>query len=216
MIDQSRTTGNGEFIIVLDSVSRENEGDLILAAEDATTDKMAFMIRHTSGLVCCPVSSTLATHLALPQMVLNNTEVDGTAYTVSVDAAHASMTTGISAHDRALTCRALASSSSAAGSFRRPGHCFPLRARDQGVRERRGHTEATIDFCRLAGKRPAGALCELVLDGDEVEGRPERKNGDMMRADECLEFGKMWGIRVCTIDDLVEYMERQQLLNGKL
>ena len=216
MIDQSRTTGKGEFIIVLDSVCRENEGDLILAAEDATTDKIAFMIRHTSGLICCPVSSSLATHLALPQMVLNNTEVDGTAYTVSVDAAHASMTTGISAHDRALTCRALASSSSAADSFRRPGHCLPLRARDQGVMERRGHTEATIDFCRLAGKRPAGALCELVVDGDEVEGKPERRNGDMMRAGECLKFGKLWGIRVCTIDDLVEYIEGQQSSNGKV
>lgn len=201
---------------MLDSVSRENEGDLILAAEDATTDKMAFMIRHTSGLVCCPVSSAVATHLSLPQMVSHNTELDGTAYTVSVDAAHASMTTGISAHDRAVTCRTLASASSAPDSFRRPGHVFPLRARDRGVAERRGHTEATVEFCRLAGKRPVGALCELVLDGEEVEGRPERRNGDMMRAEECLKFGKTWGIRVCTIDDLVEYLEERQVLNGKV
>ncbi|MCJ1277039.1 hypothetical protein MMC21_004848 [Puttea exsequens] len=207
-------TETGQFIIVLDSTSRENEGDLIIAAEDATADKMAFMIRHTSGLVCCPVSSTLATYLSLPQMVLNNTEIDGTAYTVSIDAAHKDMTTGISAHDRAFTCRSLASENSTESSFRRPGHVFPLRAKDKGVRERRGHTEATIEFCRLASKRPAGALCELVLDGEEVEGRPERRYGDMMRASGCLTFGRKWGIRVCTIDDLVEYVEREHMTNG--
>lgn len=190
-------------------MSRENEGDLIIAAEDVTTEKMGFMIRHTSGLICCPVSSTLATCLSLPQMVLDNTEADGTAYTISVDASNAAMTTGISAHDRAWTCRTLASSSCTAASFRRPGHVFPLQARDRGVMERRGHTEATVDFCRLAGKRPAGAISELIADGEELEGRTERSDAGMLRRDGCLKFGKNWGIKVCTIEDLVEYLERQ-------
>ncbi|KAI4160353.1 MAG: hypothetical protein LQ342_005849 [Letrouitia transgressa] len=201
----------GYFIIVLDAPSRENEGDLIIAAQDVTTDKMAFMIRHTSGLVCAPVSSSLTSALALPQMVACNTEVDGTAYTVSVDAAVPSMTTGISAHDRAMTCRMLAEPKSSAIDFRRPGHVFPLQARDGGVRERKGHTEATIEFCRLSGKRHAGALCELVRDGEKVEGRTERRGGGMMRGAECLRFGKKWGIKVCTIEDLVGYLDEQDL-----
>ena len=167
------------------------------------------MVRHTSGLICTPLSSAMTTALSLPQMVLENTEADGTAYTISVDSADAAMTTGITAHDRAFTCRMLASASSAPASFRRPGHVFPLRARDGGVRERRGHTETTIEFCRLAGKRPAGALCELVEEGKEIEGQTEMKEVDMMRRDGCLKFGRKWGIKVCTIDDLVEYLERQ-------
>ena len=187
---------------------RENEGDLIIAAEDVTTEKMAFMVRHTSGLICTPLASSLTANLSLPQMVLKNTEVDGTAYTVSVDSADAAITTGISAHDRALTCRMLASPCSQPGSFRRPGHVFPLRARDGGVRERRGHTEATIELCRLAGKWPAGALCELVEEGQEIKGQTEMAEVDMMRRDGCLRFGKKWGIKVCTIDDLVDYLER--------
>ena len=200
----------GQFIIVLDSPSRENEGDLIIAAEDVTTDKMAFMVRHTSGLICAPVSSSLTSSLALPQMVFNNTEIDGTAYTISVDALEADMTTGISAHDRALTCRTLASSSSSPASFRRPGHVFPLEAKDGGVRERRGHTEATIEFCKLAGKVPAGAICELVMEGEEVDGMTVRREGGMMRRDGCLKFGRNWGIKVCTIEDLVDYLERER------
>ena len=211
------TTENGHFIIVLDSPTRENEGDLIIAAQDLTPEKMAFMIRHTSGLICCPLSSTLASHLALPLMVPDsrNTEVDGTAYTVSVDAAAKQpdviMTTGISAHDRALTCRTLASPFATASSFRRPGHVFPLRARDRGVRERRGHTEATIEFCKLAGKRHVGALAELVDDGEEVGKRAERKKAGMMTRDKCLRFGMEWGIRVVTIEDLVDFIEMRKV-----
>ena len=169
---------------------------------------MAFMVRHTSGLICTPLTSALTANLALPQMVLKDTELDGTAYTISVDGADPAMTTGISAHDRALTCRMLASPSSQAASFRRPGHVFPLRARDGGVRERRGHTEATIELCRLAGKRPAGALCELVEESREIKGQTEIVEVDMLRRDGCLGFGKKWGIKVCTIDDLVDYLER--------
>ena len=190
---------------------------MIIAAQDVTTEKMAFMVRHTSGLICAPLSSALTTDLSLPQMVHENTEADGTAYTVSVDCVDGTMKTGISAHDRALTCRMLASSSSQPASFRRPGHVFPLRAKDGGVRERKGHTEATIELCRLAGKRPAGALCELVEEGNQIEGQTEMAEVDMMRRDECLRFGRKWGIKVCTIDDLVDYLERHDTktkLNG--
>ncbi|KAL9103488.1 MAG: hypothetical protein Q9163_001484 [Psora crenata] len=153
----------GQFIIVLDSPSRENEGDLIIAAEDITEEKVAFMVRHTSGLICAPLAPSLTSSLLLPQMVLNNTEVDGTAYTISVDSADAAMTTGISAHDRALTCRKLASATNVAADFRRPGHVFPLKSRPGGVRERSGHTEATIEFCR-----PIDAIRVLEEDGGVI------------------------------------------------
>lgn len=211
--------GRGNFIVVLDSTDRENEGDLIIAAEDVTTEKMAFMIRHTSGLICTPITTPLTAQLDLPQMLVENTDPKKTAYTVSIDAADPSITTGISAYDRALTCRILASKSATIPSFRRPGHVFPLRARDGGVRERPGHTEAAVDFCRLAGKRPVGAICELVEDGDEVEGVAERREGGMMRRDACLKFGKRWGLKVCTIEDLVEHINGHELridTNGKI
>lgn len=202
--------GSGNFIIVLDAPTRENEGDLILSAEDMTPEKMAFMVKHTSGLICSPLASSLTKTLSLPLMVppIDNTEVDGTAYTVSVDAVHPSMTTGISAHDRALTCNMLASKGAVPESFRRPGHLFPLRAREGGARERRGHTEATVEFCRLAGKAPAGVLCELVEPGLEAKhGGTEVLDAEMRRGESCLRFGREWGIRVCTIEALVEYLE---------
>lgn len=208
---------NGEFIVVLDSQDRENEGDLIIAAEDVTTEKMAFMVRHTSGLICAPITSKLASSLALPQMVVENADPNRTAYTISIDSNDASVTTGISAHDRALTCRTLASPKVQAGSFRRPGHVFPLRARDGGVLERTGHTEAAVEFCRLAGKVPAGVICEMVDDGEEIPGRAERSEPGMMRRDACLEFGKKWGLKVCTIEDLVTYVEKEskgKVVNG--
>ena len=169
------------------------------------------MIRHTSGLICTPLPSQLAIALSLPQMVIENTDPKRTAYTVSIDSADPSITTGISAHDRALTCRALASKSSTPSSFRRPGHTFPLQARDGGVRERPGHTEAAVEFCRLAGKQPVGAICELVEDGEEVEGVALRKEGGMMRRDGCLRFGKRWGLKVCTIEDLVDYVNEEEI-----
>ena len=151
----------------------------------------------------------------LPQS--SNADPNLTAYTISIDASHPLITTGISAHDRALTVQTLASPSSIASSFRRPGHIFPLRAREGGIRERRGHTEAAIEFCQLAGMNPAAAICELVEDGKETAGA-ERQGGGMMRRDACLEFGRRWGLRVCTIEDLVEYveMEKKNLpLNGR-
>ena len=209
---------NGEFIVVLDSQDRENEGDLIVAAQDVTPEKMAFMIRYTSGLICTPLRSDMALSLALPQMVVENADPNRTAYTISVDSNHDSVTTGISAHDRALTCRMLASPHALSSSFRRPGHVFPLRARDGGVRERPGHTEAAIEFCRLAGKTPVGAISELVEDGEKVPGRAEMRQAGMMTRDSCLDFGKRWGLRVCTIEGLVEYVEKREgllpVLNG--
>ncbi|KAL8679104.1 MAG: hypothetical protein Q9186_004599 [Xanthomendoza sp. 1 TL-2023] len=207
--------GNGEFIVVLDSTDRENEGDLIIAAEVISTAKMAFMVRHTSGLICTPLPSSLAETLDLPQMVIANADPNRTAYTVSVDAAAPSITTGISAHDRALTCRTLASPNAIASSLRRPGHVFPLQARRGGIRERRGHTEAAVEFCRLAGKAPVGVICELVEDGEETEAKAERVSGGMMRRDGCLKFGRRWGLKVCTIEDLVEYVEAEGTVNGE-
>ncbi|KAJ6161015.1 3-4-dihydroxy 2-butanone 4-phosphate synthase [Penicillium chermesinum] len=200
---------NGEFIIVLDSYDRENEGDLIIAAESVTAAQMAFLVRHSSGLICAPITPDLATRLALPQMVTENADPKGTAYTVSIDSADESVTTGISAQDRALACRTLASPDAKVESFRRPGHVIPLRARPGGVRERQGHTEAAVEFCRLAGKPPVGVIAELVEPGEVVEGIPEiRGNNDMMRRDSCLAFGKRWGIKVCTIEDLVDYVHK--------
>ena len=143
-------------------------------------------------------------------MVTENADPKGTAYTISIDSSDPSTTTGISAYDRALTCRALASANAQISDFRRPGHIIPLRAKSGGVRERQGHTEAAVDFCRLAGKRPVGVIAELVDDtGDVIPGVAEiRGNNGMMRRDGCLRFGKEWGIKVCTIEDLVEYIEK--------
>lgn len=212
--------GAGNFIIVLDDPSRENEGDLIIAAEDLTPPKMAFMVRHTSGLICAPLPSKMADRLGLPPMVAptNNEDPNRTAYTVSIDANRPETSTGISAHDRALTCRLLADKDAKVEDFRRPGHVFPLRAREGGVRERRGHTEAAVDFCKLAGKAPVGVISEIVEDGEEVAGLAERSEESMMRTEGCLTFGKRWGLKVCTIEALVEYMEKKEgklLANGK-
>merc|ERR1712230_304506 len=180
---------NGEFIVVLDSQDRENEGDLIIAAQDITTEKMAFMVRYTSGLICAPITSELAHELALPQMVVDNEDPNRTAYTISIDSNDA--------------------------SFRRPGHVFPLKARDGGVLERTGHTEAAVEFCRLAGKAPAGVICEMVDDGEPIQGQAAMREPGMMRRDACLEFGRKWGLKVCTIEELVEYVQHEKgLANG--
>lgn len=156
---------------------------------------------------------SLTEKLGLPQMVSNNQDPKGTAYTVSVDAESPDTTTGISAHDRALTCRILADRKSTKASLRSPGHVLPLRAREGGVRERPGHTEAAVEFCRLAGKSLVGVIGELVEDGEEVVGRAVRRDPGMMRTEGCLAFGKKWGLKVCTIRDLVEYVEKTE---GKL
>jgi 3,4-dihydroxy 2-butanone 4-phosphate synthase len=201
-------------VVVLDDPSRENEADLIIAAEAVTTEQMGFLIRHTSGLVCAPVLPARARELALPPMVARNEDPRGTAYTVSVDAADARVSTGISAHDRALACRFLADDAGrSAADFRRPGHVFPLCAKPGGVRQRRGHTEAAIDLCRLAGKKPAAVISELVDDGAEVPGRALREAPGMLRGEACVAFARKWGLKVCTIADLVEYLEKTE---GKL
>ncbi|CAI6336635.1 unnamed protein product [Periconia digitata] len=201
---------NGEFVIVLDDTSRENEGDMIIASEHCTAEKMAFLIRFSSGYVCTAIPAERADTLALPSMVQNNKDPLQTAYTVSTDAVVEGMTTGVSAHDRALTVRLMAEGDATAADFRRPGHVLPLRAVEGLVRARRGHTEAALELCRLAGKKPAAALCEMVLDGRVVRGKTEFEGAGMMRRDDCLAFGKEWGIRVCTIQDLVEYVEEQE------
>jgi 3,4-dihydroxy 2-butanone 4-phosphate synthase len=179
---------------------------------------MAFMIRHSSGYICVPILPDRTVALDLPQMVQNNEDPRVTAYCVTVDAASPELTTGISAHDRALTCRALAAEDAAPDSFRRPGHVLPLRSRQGGVRERRGHTEAAVDLCRMAGKRPAAAICELVEDGREVAGQAVLLEPGMMRGEACVEFARRWGLKVCTIADMVEYLEKTEgklALNGE-
>jgi 3,4-dihydroxy 2-butanone 4-phosphate synthase len=171
------------------------------------------MVRHSSGLICAPLLPQRTEALNLPQMVDRSEDVRGTAYTLSVDAADELVSTGISAHDRALTCRVLADPASTPASIRRPGHVFPLRARPGGVRQRRGHTEAAIDFCKLAGKQPAAVICELVDDGEEVAGQAIRAETGMLRGEQCIAFARKWGLKVCTIADLVTYLEKTE---GKL
>ncbi|KAI1422482.1 DHBP synthase RibB-like alpha/beta domain-containing protein [Xylaria sp. FL1777] len=204
---------NGEFIVVMDDPGRENEGDLIIAAEDVSAEQMAFMVRHSSGYVCAPIPAARTEYLELPQMVPNSQDPRGTAYTISVDAADPSVTTGIGAHDRALAVRRLADPNATAASFRRPGHVLPLRAVSGGVRARRGHTEAAIDFCRLAGKAEAAAICEIVDDGEEVVGQAIRRDPGMLRGEGCIAFARKWNLKVCTIEDLVNYLEKTE---GKL
>ncbi|RMZ82526.1 hypothetical protein DV737_g2034, partial [Chaetothyriales sp. CBS 132003] len=207
----------GNFIVVLDDESRENEGDLIIAAEDVTTDKMAFMIRYTSGYVCAPLTNAIAQKLELPLMIADGSSQDPkrTAYCVSVDASEEGVSTGISARDRASTCRTLAAKLSGPADLRRPGHILPLRAKDGGVLERRGHTEAAVEFCRLAGKRQVAAIGEMVEDGLTVEGDAVMSGSGMMRRDACLQFGQKWGLKVVTIADLVDYVNKDTgVVNG--
>ena len=173
-----------------------------MAAEKMTKRAMAFMVANTTGIVCAPLTGALTEALDLPQMVSDNTESHHTAFTVSVDAADPAVTTGASAQDRACTVRALASPHASSHSFRRPGHVFPLRARPGGVRERKGHTEAAVDFCRLAGLREIAVISELVKQGSDSEDW----GGDMMRRDDCLAFGASWNLKVCTIEALITYL----------
>lgn len=207
---------DGQFLVVLDSPSRENEGDLIIAASAMTPAKMAFMVRHSSGIVCTPLSPSICDALELPQMIAKteNSDPNRTAYTVSVDSNHATVTTGISAYDRALTCNELARKGAGPSDFRRPGHIFPLRARPGGVRERLGHTEAAVELCRLAGLREVAAISEIVEAGEEVHGTAEIRGGDsMLRTDGCLAFAKRYGMKICTVEGLRDYVE---MTEGKL
>lgn len=183
----------GEFVVVLDDVDRENEGDLICAAQAMSTDKMRFLLKHTSGVVCVAMDGDRLDQLELPLMVTENTEAHQTAFTISVDYGHGA-TTGISPSDRSATVCALADPAVNAVEFRRPGHVFPLRARPGGVLKRAGHTEAGVDLATLAGCAPAAALCEMV-----------DSNGDMMRAPEAAAFAREHGLKITTVADLVRY-----------
>ena len=162
----------GELVVVVDDTDRENEGDLIMAASKATPEKMAFMIRHTSGILCVPMTADRAQRLNLPPMVANNLDPMRTAFTVSVDY-KVGMTTGISSEERANTARALANDNVSANDFLRPGHMFPLISREGGVLTRSGHTEAGTDLAKLAGLEPAGVLAEVVNDDGTVKRLPE-------------------------------------------
>ncbi|HWB65684.1 MAG TPA: bifunctional 3,4-dihydroxy-2-butanone-4-phosphate synthase/GTP cyclohydrolase II [Mycobacteriales bacterium] len=190
----------GKPVVVVDDADRENEGDLIFAAEKATPELVAFMVRYTSGYICVPLTEADCDRLDLPPMYHTNQDRRGTAYTVSVDTKHGT-TTGISAYDRALTMLALADPASTADDFTRPGHVVPLRARDGGVLRRAGHTEATVDLCRMAGLRPAGVLCEIVSQKD-VE--------DMARLDELEVFAAEHELTLVAIADLIAYRRRSE------
>ncbi|MEQ1735271.1 MAG: GTP cyclohydrolase II [Rhodoglobus sp.] len=185
----------GRPIIVVDNESRENEGDFLIAAQFATPEHLAWMIRHSSGFICAPMTNELADRLELPYMVLDNQDPLGTAYTITVDAADR-QSTGISAGERAHTLRVLADVNSVPASLNRPGHILPLRAVDGGVRQRGGHTEASIDLLKLAGLVPVGAIGEIVTE-----------SGEMMRLPEMIEFGEREGVPVVTIEALIDYLQ---------
>jgi 3,4-dihydroxy 2-butanone 4-phosphate synthase/GTP cyclohydrolase II len=199
--DAVTAVGRGEIVVVVDDEDRENEGDLIMAAEFATPETIAFFLHHTSGVICAPVTRERARELDLPLMVANNTETMRTAFTVSVDFRH-DTTTGISAHDRAATVRALVDPATRPLDLLRPGHIFPLEARDGGVLKRAGHTEAAIDLARMAGLYPAGVLCELVN---------ESKN-DMARLPELERFAVEHGLVLISIADLIRYRRQTEKL----
>jgi 3,4-dihydroxy 2-butanone 4-phosphate synthase/GTP cyclohydrolase II len=190
----------GKAVVVVDDEDRENEGDLIFAAEKATPELLAFMVRYTSGYVCVPLPESDCDRLDLPPMYHTNQDRRGTAYTVTVDAA-AGVSTGISATDRAHTIRLLADPASKPTDFNRPGHVVPLRAKEGGVLRRPGHTEAAVDLARLAGLRPAGVLCELVSQKDE---------GDMARREELQVFAADHDLEMITIADLIAYRRRTE------
>jgi len=184
----------GRPVIVADDEGRENEGDVIISAQLATQEWIAWTVRYSSGFICAPMTNELADQLDLPVMVVNNEDPLGTNYTVSVDAADR-LSTGISAADRAHTLQVLADPTSAPASLHRPGHILPLRARDGGVRERPGHTEAGVDLMKLAGLVPVAAIAEIVAD-----------DGEMMRLPGLLELGDREGLLVITITDLISYL----------
>lgn len=188
----------GRMIIVTDSEDRENEGDLVMAAEDASPENINFMVSKAKGLICVPLTRPRANSLKLNPMVSHNEDVRRTAFTVSVDA-RSEVTTGISAHDRSRTVKLLANSDSRAEDFTRPGHIFPLVARDGGVLVRAGHTEAAVDLAQLAGKLPAGVICEIMND-----------DGTMARMSDLTSFARKENLKVITIEDLIEYRRERE------
>ena len=190
---------NGKIILCTDDPDRENEGDFICAAEFATTQNVNFMATHGKGLICMPMSEEYVQKLQFPQMVTRNTDNHETAYTVSID--HVDTTTGISAAERSITAMKCVDENAKPEDFRRPGHMFPLLAKENGVLERNGHTEATVDLLRLAGLKQCGLCCEIM-----------REDGTMMRTPELIELAKKWGLTFITIKDLQAYRKRHEVL----
>jgi len=190
---------NGKIILVTDDEDRENEGDFICAAEYATTENINFMAMHGKGLICMPMSRAYCEKLKLPQMVCDNTDNHGTAFTVSID--HVSTTTGISAAERSITARKCVAEDAKPEDFRRPGHMFPLLAKKNGVLERNGHTEATVDLMRLAGLKECGLCCEIM-----------REDGTMMRTQELKELADKWNLKFITIRALQDYRKKHEKL----
>jgi 3,4-dihydroxy 2-butanone 4-phosphate synthase/GTP cyclohydrolase II len=190
----------GNFIIVLDDEARENEGDLIVAAEKVTPEKINFMAKHGRGLICMPMTRDRLAELSLPLMTSSNTESMGTAFTISVDAKH-NVTTGISAYDRAATISTLIDPGTSSSDLVMPGHLFPLQAMDGGVLRRAGHTEASIDFARLAGLYPAAVICEIMAE-----------DGTMARLPQLEEFASAHNLKMVTIEALIRYRMRRKML----
>jgi 3,4-dihydroxy 2-butanone 4-phosphate synthase / GTP cyclohydrolase II len=200
VVDAIRAFESGEIVVVTDDDDRENEGDLIVAAVHCTAEKMAFIVRHTSGIVCTPMPKEEAKRLNLQAMVADNDSAHTTAFTVSVDFKHGT-TTGISADDRTLTVRNLANPNVGPADFVRPGHIFPLVAREGGVLMRSGHTEAAVDLCRLASLPPIGVISELVND-----------NGTVMRGEDVAQFAVTHGLKQVSVADLIAYRQRKETL----
>ncbi|HEU5082894.1 MAG TPA: bifunctional 3,4-dihydroxy-2-butanone-4-phosphate synthase/GTP cyclohydrolase II [Acidimicrobiales bacterium] len=199
--DAVAAIGRGEIVVVVDDEDRENEGDLIMAAEYATPEAIAFFLHHTSGYICAPVTEQRARELELDLMVRENTESMRTAFTVSVDARQGT-TTGISAHDRAATIQALVDPGTRPNDLARPGHINPLIAREGGVLKRAGHTEAAVDLARMAGLYPAGVLCEIV----------DEKKMDMARVPELERFAEQHGLLLISIADMIRYRRKTEKL----
>ena len=193
----------GKFVIVVDDEDRENEGDLIIAAEMITAEKVNFMLKHARGVLCAPITISRCQELDLPHQVSDNTSVLGTPFTVTIDKLEG-CATGVSAHDRAETIKALADPKSTPQTFGRPGHINPLYAQDNGVLRRSGHTEAAIDLCRMAGLYPAGALMEIM-----------NEDGTMARLPELLAFGEKYGLKTITIKDMIAYRLKNESLVEK-
>ena len=190
----------GEIVVVVDDEDRENEGDLIMAAEHATAEKIAFFVRHTSGLICVPMTGDRLDELDIPLMVSHNTEAQRTAFTYSVDFRHGT-STGISAADRATTIQALIDPATRPADLARPGHIFPLRYAEGGVLKRAGHTEAAVDLARMAGLYPAGVLCEIV-----------NEDGTMARVPDLLEFREEHGLKMISIAELIRHRRQNEKL----
>ena len=194
---------NGKIIVVTDDADRENESDLVCAAQFATAENVNFMAKFARGLICMPMSEYYAEKLGLPQMVTRNTDNHETAFTVSIDSVKT--TTGISAEERSTTALACVDERTAPADLRRPGHMFPLLAKANGVLERNGHTEATVDLCRLAGLKECGLCCEIMRD-----------DGTMMRGAEACDFARKHGLVIVSVRDLQSYRKRNEVFVSRV